>query len=748
MRRTCRASLVAIGIIACSAPHLRAQVGRDGSAEPLDPALVLRALSFDESGVFVGPAAQDFWERVFEDDRIPDDPERELRGMDAAPRIDAAFVLAATCTGPPADGRKRLRALAFVQRVFGGRGAAELPAALAAARAVGRYPALMLSVERMGVADARVYAALARAASRFDRVDDALPLRDALSQFQGAVALVEQARLAGAITPRAAAAGLLALADIPLSRRGGFDGAIADWLTGHLLPTLGVPLAPSFESRAMDEQLLSALAGAADAESPVVEWEGLTYRFDRRAAQIERFSQTRNRLGGNRLDAVLALSAVADAVATTSAGTALAPLAAQLERSAASIQAPLVGLYVPGARAVTYADRIGPIVEDLRAAAAASGRRRRPRDIADGLREVVDVLLADLLRTLPYVVHLANGYGTELLGGDIAARHEFGVRIGDREDRIRAPWLLPQGQAAPPLSFHRLGESWTAPAGEDRFRGVWHVYGALTSLDLALAFLYLPRLSAAPPAATPVFSATEEMHFARGIAMFQPSAVTGVQVAAIADAIRRGRERVRRLGAQARDLPEITREAGLSPVRRNALALALQRRPEAPERFLSRTELLWLGLNDGGAGTARPPAGWGAPAVWLDGCLCVRMPPPDASDLSTASAGRLASQFADLQLALAEAVDELALPAPIVGDLLPVALRELLDGAGAVHAGASAAGQHGAAALRSRRGRLAALVQGVNNLQQERIEDYVAALVGPARPLRPIETTGLPERRQ
>ena len=737
-------------MLAWSALPAGAQVGDGAGTAPLDPALVLRALAFDESGTFVGPAARDFWERVFESDRIPDDPERELRGVDPTPRIDAAFVLAATCTGPPPAGRNRLRALAFVQRVFRDRGDGELPAALVAARAVSRYPALMLSVERMGIEDVRVYTALARAAGRVDRITEPLLLRNVLSQFQGALALVEQARLANAVTPDAAAAALLALAELPLARRGGFDGAVAEWLGGRLLPALGVPVAPSFESHAMDEQLLAALAGGAGAERPLVEWEGLTYRFDRRAAQLERFSRTRVRLGGNRLDAVLALSAVASSLAS-GAGAELAPLIEQLARSVTGIRAPRVGLYVPGTVSGTYADQIRPIVEDLQASAEAGREGPRP-DVAGRLRRVVDVLLADLLRTLPYVVHLSNGHGVELLGTDIAARHEFGVRIGDREDRVRAPWLLPRGQSAPAPPFHRLGDFWIAPDGEDRFTGAWHVYGALTSLDLAFAHLYLPRFSGAVPPAAPAFSAPEEAHFARGVALFNPSAATRDQVARIAGAIRRGRERVARLTAGTADIADVARGAGLGPARRNELAWTLRKRPEALGRFFSRTELLWLGLNDAGSGGVRPPAGWGAPAVWLDGCLCVRIPPPDAADLSVAPAGRLASQFADLPLALAEAVDELGLPAPVVGELLPLATRELLDGVRAVYAsaGARAAGSPvgggGAVGLRSSRGRWRALVRQVHDLPRSRIEDYVASLVGPGRPLRPVEMTGLPER--
>ena len=321
-------------------------------------------------------------------------------------------------------------------------------------------------------------------------------------------------------------------------------------------------------------------------------------------------------------------------------------------------------------------------------------------------------------------MHVSNSYGVRLMGDDIAARHEFGVRIGDAGERARAPWSMPRGGSAPPVPFHRLGEFWIAPEDDDRFTGAWHVYGALMSLDLALARFHLPRLAGVIPSETPAILPTEENYFAHGATLFNPVRVTGTQVGEIAAAIRDGRARLERLLDDPLLLPDVAREAELGILRRNELAWTLRHRPDAVGRFLSRTELFWLGLNDGESGAERPPpSGWGAPAVWLDGCLCVRMPPPDAFDLSVVSAERLASGFADLQLALAETVDDLGLPAPIIGDLLPLAMRELLDGVSA-----------------TRRGRLDALVGYVHDLPRERIEDYVASLVGPGRPLRPIES--------
>ena len=375
---------------------------------------------------------------------------------------------------------------------------------------------------------------------------------------------------------------------------------------------------------------------------------------------------------------------------------------------------------MPNTRSVSYEDTVRPLVEDLQEIVR-RGRLHRLPNAARRLLPVVDVLLADLLRTLPYVVHVSNSYGVRLMGDDIAARHEFGVRIGDAAERARAPWSMPRGGSTPPVPFHRLGQFWIAPEDDDRFTGVWHVYGALMSLDLALARFHLPRLAGVIPSETPAILSTEENYFAHGATLFNPAVVTESQVSEIAAAIRRGRARLEQLRDDPVLLPDVAREAGLGVLRRNELAWTLRHRPDAADRFLSRSELFWLGLRDGGDPPVRPPAGWGAPAVWVDGCLCVRIPPPDALDLAIVSAERLASGFADLQLALAEAVDELALPAPIIGDLLPLAMRELLDGV-------SATG----------RGRLDALVGYVHDLSRERIEDYVASLVGPGRPLRPI----------
>ena len=90
-------------------------------------------------------------------------------------------------------------------------------------------------------------------------------------------------------------------------------------------------------------------------------------------------------------------------------------------------------------------------------------------------------------------------------------------------------------------------------------------------------------------------------------------------------------------------------------------------------------------------------------------------------------------------------MDDLGLPAPIVGELLPLATRELLDGIRGVYTGGDgdAAGIDPTGGdgidLRWRRGRFGALVRRAHGLSPGRVADYVATLVGRGRALRSLE---------
>ena len=696
---------------------------------PADPEDALRAVAVDDSGAPLAPASLDFWTEVFSGDEVPEERDVRLDRIDPRPRIDAAYLIAAGVAGPAGAGRARLHTVAFAQRVFSGHAADETASVFVAVRAFAHYPMLMLAVERMGVRDPGVYAALALAALRVERIGDGLERRRALSLFQGALALVERASLAGTLAPDAAGRVLRGLAEaVRPARGGGFGGALAGWLTGRLLPDLGVPVEPAVGATAMDDALLAALVGAgpAAAPGPLLEWEGLRYRYDPAGAALERLRRTRAQLGSNRLDTVLGLAGIADELAAGAdhAGDdgdvgAWSAALETLERSTAVVRNPYVGLPGVTVRVSSYADEVEGIVDDLREAVdrRRSERLRRP---ARDLRRVVDVLLADLLRTLAYVVHLANAYSTDLLGHDVAARHDFGAHIEEDALRGRAAWLPPWGGSEAPYPF---GAAAVVPiTEEDAFGAGWRIYGSLLSLDIAFTRMALPetgRGASGGPLAASALTTDDRRFLSLAVTLFDARAASETGPAAVAAALRRGRERVRALAADPAGLDALADAAGIFGPRRNELRWALSRRPRALERGFTLGELFWLGA-DAGDGI---PAGWGAPGMPRDGCLCVRLARPHGVDLARAGPERLASTYVDLQLALAEAVDDLGLPARIVGDLLPFAVADLLDGVEAASTGD--VGE--------------ALTRYAHGLSRPLIEDYVAMQVGRGLPLRAPE---------
>ena len=660
----------------------------------LDPATVLRAVMVKDDGSPFGPASREFWNVAFRERTVG---RRDLDALSSAweegPLVDAAFVLGATLGAPPNVGRNRLRALGFLQRVFRDAEPTAAPVALSVARAFGSHSMLLLSLERMGIRDPEVYATLLRTASQFSGTRDVPGWGEALFRFQGGIALVERARLARVLSVPAAGNLLVALAELSADR------GVTDWLAERLLPALDLAPQPDFAAGAVERALLAVLAGVVGpdmdaSDAALTEWEGLQFRFDREAMQLERLERTRGELQGPSLDAALTVWTQRRRLAGGNAAVEDAAAAAEILRAMA------IGLETAGpadagsdARTVTHARRLQSEAAAL-GEVAERGNLERLRDIVATLGAISEALAADALRTLVYAVQLAPADG--LIDAGLAARHDFGAD--------------PTTEAA----FRRT--PWTTPSGIATTEG-WSVQGSLLSLDLALAHLYLPRVSRVLPSGGQRFLALEDLtYLTQAVALFNPAAVNDAQVAGIADAIRRGRQRAARLAEDASGVAALASEVGLAPPRYGELERAAVAGAEGLDRLLRRTELYWLGLQ---GEDLSGPGNWGAPTTGLDGCLCVRMPLPGDIGSDGNTARPLAFRFADLQLALVEEVDRLALPASIVGDLLPVATRELLDGARVTHSGD-----------------IDALFEYVDELSSSRIEDYVASLVysGPFYP--------------
>jgi hypothetical protein len=336
-----------------------------------DAATLLREVRVTAEGAPAAPAGRAFWEAAFSDGS-------ERTG--GAEDVDAAFL--AQQMGPPEErARVRLLKLAFGQRIFGTASERERADALEAVQAVGRHPALVLSLERMGFREPGIYADAVRQADRIPAGGDSAP---ALAQLQGALALVERARLRHTLDARGAEELVRSLLAVPLTEKR-YDGRLGRWLADTLLPALSRAVYGAAPPEGPEQTVLRALAGAVvdthDRPAPPFAWEGLAYRADLAGAEWRRLERIRARQEGERLEAVLELGRVADA---------------------------------------------------------------QPRGKAAGPRTAAaDRALADVLTALAYAPHLGPPDGPALAGASVALRHDFGPSPwGSAEEvsEIGVPW--------------------------------------------------------------------------------------------------------------------------------------------------------------------------------------------------------------------------------------------------------------------------------------------------------------------
>ena len=140
---------------------------------------------------------------------------------------------------------------------------------MVAVRGFAPFPALMLTLERMGVRRPSIYVAAVLQAEKLTDLDQARGSA-ALALFAGALALLSRlvrARTIDAATGERLAGGLFAarLAD------GRFGGAIAAWINDRLRPALAIPSG----NPTLDEVLLAAgVRATGDRRGRQVEWEG------------------------------------------------------------------------------------------------------------------------------------------------------------------------------------------------------------------------------------------------------------------------------------------------------------------------------------------------------------------------------------------------------------------------------------------------------------------------------------------
>ncbi len=588
---------------------------RQVSRPEVDASRVLIEVRVGPEGSLSPPASQALWRAALAAGPLqPVSPAR--LGPEPA---DAAWLVEQIAGAAPGAALERLAAFRFGQRVL----AAADPSApdtLQALRGFIRYPGLLLSLERIGIRDPALLSACVRHAQHFTAYPLGPRTAPTLIQFQGALALVERARVTQALDAPAAESlvrSLLAVATrIPMR----YYGRMAEFLDRELLPALA-------GSQPVEEGLLRALVGEAPAER-------------------QRFAHALRRLDSNPLDHVLDFCRSAQALADApQSPEALRAYLLALEESAQGLSPVTFDETVPPVDAVAVVAKIRVASETVPEAERLPLRLAQPAILAG------ESLLAETLSSLLYAVHMGPADGPLSSAGSVHRRHSFGLGALLPTDRDRNAWRLPR-------------ESPDRP---------WHVEGALMGLDVALAPFAVRRLSNRPPDAAPVLTHdAERVGFAQSVALLSPFALSEAGLHTLAASLRRGRERVAEAGDSAHALDALAGEARVPPWRRHALVRLATTEPAEIERFFTLAELRQLGA-DGSA-----PDAWGVPDLPAGG-LQPRMPPLRPWSDLLGSSGRIAPRLPDMNLRVAEALAERRLPARVLPAVLAFAVQDLLD---------------------------------------------------------------------
>lgn len=659
-----------------------------------DPATLLGVVAVGPQGEPAAPAYRRLWARAFAGVDLPGPGDRVLGDVADEGVVDAAWLAERALPGVFVERRTLFERLMFGHRVFASAKEQELDDVLVALRGFGRFPALMLALERMGIRRPALFALVARQARQVEGVGDAVLAVQLLSQFQGALALLDRLALTGAIAPPRLDELVASLAALRMTD-GRYLGALAVWVASDLVSSL--PAAEREDDRPMETRLLSALADRAETSAPF-QWEGASYTADVTAASRRDLVAIRAKQGGNSLDDLLALSGAA---------TALSGEGLTLE----SVRTHTTSLTSSGARLVAgrawpdAPDDVPDVQRILDRATRDLGRIRMPRDVSRAPRIVtpvlnlVDYLLSETLVALVYAPLL--GDPEELLGpqADLSHRHRFGLTV-----RLGTPHVERYGWRRP-----------TIDGASDAGLGYT---GSLLGLDLALAREHLRRLSTDTIPTAPRLGSNLGEVVAQTLALMNPRDLTNDDLASIGNALVSGRERVRAAAGDPATLDELAAGVRMSDARRQLLAWTREQEPERVEPLFSLSELFRIGRREP---LPERMNAWGSSFEPLSGCFCLRFPEAGAWDrlAGRAAGGQLGAVAAtDLTLRVVEHLAALEVPAALATGVLAMAVQDYIDSAPPIYDD-DWLGVVGHAQLVSR----------------ESIEDYVSALVaaGPVR---------------
>jgi VWFA-related protein len=637
---------------------------------PLEDAVsALQQVRVTDAGALASPVSRVFWDEALSGPGLPARGNRTV--IDGGEDADAAALAEALHDRNVVVRRARLDALLFTQRLAAADRTATSSDLLVAARAMARYRLAMLSLERLGITQASLYAAVARVA---DSLTSAGPRAAAgLAQFQGALALIERVRLGGSIDAATASRLVSSLADLAPTSEAGYDGAVAAWLTGEFMPALGrttqeTAAAPG--ERTAERTLLGAAAGcnvksrSGAGDEGAITWEGVSYRLDRCATETVRIERVRLRQQGTSLDTLLSLARVAAALSRSATtppealvghGRDLLSIADEVGRS----------LQRPGATG----DALREAHDALRRVGTALTRPSSGPPRPGELASAIDVLTADALTSLAYAFVFHDPNGRLARAPDLARRHDFGLASEVPEERRTTPWQL---------------------ASEPEERGRQGVLrGSLLGLDVALADLSLWRMASAPPSQAPRLTPRQKAAFAEGVVLMDRHVLTDADRDLIGAALRRGQDRLESAlsSGEADPVLEAAARAGLGGWRRAVLPWLIQANPGRVQELFVARELFALGLERDTPPTDRRLDAWGAPAAALTGCFCLRFPADTTWErlAGRPGVGALAAYTADAPLRVAGFLAERRLPASLAPDLLAGVMQQVIDESPALH---------------------------------------------------------------
>jgi len=648
-----------------------------------DPAVVLMTVQVSASGAPMAPAQRRLWEKAIDGEDLPPPGARELGDVAREGGIDAAWLAEHLPTARSTDARAMIARLAFAQRTFATASPAELEDVLTALRGFSRFPALMLAVETIGIHTPSTFAMLARRAHELDGLNEPGLAVPAVGQFQSGIALLSRLARTGAIDARHGDAVLRSLVAVnPIDGR--YDGAIATWLSGQLLPTVS---SGSGTDLSLESALLDGLADRGEVHQ--FDWAGESYVVDLRAASLNDLVAIRKKQGGNSLDDVLRFATAVRALeepkltieAIRQGSATLNAVAARLMplRPWPDIQEPPQDLRKAVERVTKELDRIKKSNDASKAAR-----------IVHPLFPIVDAALTETLIALAYAPSV--GSATDLPGtqADVSHRHRFGFDVKSGSSTERIVW-------------RRTRRDFSSASG----RGL---AGSLVTLDLANGPKRLRRLATDAVPTAPRLNGNDVDSVTEALGLLNPRQLTSSDLLAIGDAVARGRRKARS-AADAETLDGMAVKVGMPGDRRQALSWALHIGTEPVDTLFSMAELLRLGL---GETSVERLDSWGTTAEPVSGCLCLQFPADRSWALLAGrpSTGVLAAAMPDTLLRAVEHMATVHAPAALLPGVTALATQNFIDTAAPLYADD-----------------WVEIVGRSNALTQGMVEDYVTSLV-------------------